>query len=174
MLLDLHEIIEMPGGRVPFQCGLDGERLSFPNLVRFNAPITAEGQVKNTAGILELDATVEAAMTLCCDRCTGEFERCFSRRYAVTLKADAEDVDDPDLFPLEGDSVNVGDVLETCFILDTEQKWLCRDDCKGLCPDCGRNLNDGPCDCTKPIDPRLSVLAQLLNDNTGGMSNGSP
>ncbi|MCD7769238.1 MAG: DUF177 domain-containing protein [Oscillospiraceae bacterium] len=174
MLLNLHEIIEMPGGRVPFQCELDTQRLSFDGLVAFNGPVTAEGQVKNTAGILEMDALVKADMTLCCDRCTAEFRRTVSRQFQVTLQADAEDEDDPDLFPLEGDSVDVSDVLETCFILDTDRKLLCREDCKGLCPTCGGNLNDGPCSCKKPIDPRLAVLGQLLDDNTGGVSNGSP
>ncbi len=174
MLLDLHEIIEMPGGQVPFRCELDTQRLSFAGLVAFNGPVTAEGQVKNTAGILEMKALVTADMTLLCDRCATEFQRSLSRCFSVTLQADAEDVDDPDLFPLEGDSIDVGDVLETCFILDTDQKFLCREDCKGLCPICGRNLNDGPCGCKKPIDPRLAVLGQLLDDNTGGVSNGSP
>ena len=43
-----------------------------------------------------------------------------------------------------------------------EQKVLCRDDCRGLCPKCGKNLNEGPCGCTKDGDPRLAVLSRLL------------
>lgn len=164
MLLDLHEIIEMPGGRVSFQCQLDPQRLSFPDLVCFDGPVTAEGQVKNTAGILTLEAQLQGAMTLRCDRCAAEFQRPISERFSVTLQADAEDGDNPDLFPLDGDAVDVSDVLETCFILGTDQKYLCREDCRGLCPTCGKNLNDGPCDCKKPIDPRLAALGQLLED----------
>ena len=164
MFLDLHEIIETPGGRVPFRCELDRERLRFPALVRFGGPVTAEGAVKNTAGILELTAVVEADMTVRCDRCTGEYQKRVSERVEAVLKADAEDDDYEELFPLDGDGVDVSDVLETCFILNMDTKFLCREDCRGLCPDCGRNLNDGPCGCTKKIDPRMAVLGRLLDD----------
>ena len=63
-----------------------------------------------------------------------------------------------------GDGIDVCDVLETCFILGMDQKFLCKDDCKGLCGVCGKNLNDGPCGCGKQIDPRMAALAQLLDD----------
>lgn len=164
MFLDLHKIIEMPGGRVPFRCELDRERLDHPALVSYRGPVTAEGEVKNTAGVLELNAVVEADMTVRCDRCTAEFPHAVSLPVSVTLKADADGDEYDELFPLDGDGIDVGDVLETCFILDMDQKFLCREDCKGLCPDCGRNLNDGPCGCKKTGDPRLAALAQLLDD----------
>ena len=51
--------------------------------------------------------------------------------------------DDPELFTLEGDGIDLSEVLETCFILDMETKFLCKEDCKGLCPTCGKNLNLG-------------------------------
>jgi uncharacterized protein len=54
-------------------------------------------------------------------------------------------------------------VLTTCFILDMEIRFLCREDCKGLCARCGRNLNLGPCGCGKEIDPIFAVLEQLLD-----------
>ena len=164
MLLDLHEIIEVPGGQVSFQCELDRERLAFPTLADFRGPVTAQGKVKNTAGVLELNADVRADMTVRCDRCATPFDILLTPHFTATLQADAEDADSENVFPLDGDGVDVSDVLETCFILDMDQKFLCRDDCKGLCPDCGKNLNDGPCGCKKQIDPRMAVLGQLLDD----------
>ena len=164
MFLELHEIIEVPGGRVPFRCELDRERLDFPSLVRFNGPVTADGAVRNTAGILELNAIVEADMTVRCDRCTAEFQKKLSLPAQAVLKADADEEDYAELFPLDGDGVDVSDVLETCFILAMDQKCLCREDCKGLCPICGKNLNDGSCGCAKQTDPRMAVLGQLLDD----------
>ncbi|NLH02379.1 MAG: DUF177 domain-containing protein, partial [Clostridiales bacterium] len=61
------------------------------------------------------------------------------------------------------DWLDLSDLLETCFILSMESKFLCRENCEGLCPSCGKNLNDGPCGCKKEIDPRLAVLGQLLD-----------
>jgi uncharacterized protein len=43
-------------------------------------------------------------------------------------------------------------------------RFLCDEECKGLCSRCGKNLNDGPCDCKKEIDPRMAALLQLLED----------
>ena len=48
-------------------------------------------------------------------------------------------------------------------VLDMDTKTLCSEDCKGLCPRCGADLNQGPCSCAKKdVDPRLAVLAKLL------------
>ena len=69
----------------------------------------------------------------------------------------------PEHFVLEGTEIDAGEILETCLILDMETKFLCREDCKGLCPHCGSNLNLGPCGCRKEIDPRFAVLEQLLD-----------
>lgn len=165
MYLDLHEIIEIPGRSVPFRCELDRERLAFPTLEAFQGPVVAEGTVSNTAGVLELSCDVVADMTVRCDRCGRLFEKRLTPRYTATLQADAEDTDSEDVFPLEGDGVDVSDVVETCMILDMDTKFLCRDDCKGLCPTCGKDLNDGPCNCKKQIDPRMAALGRLLEDD---------
>ena len=63
----------------------------------------------------------------------------------------------------EGDEIDLDEILSTCFVLDMETKFLCREDCKGLCDRCGSNLNLGPCGCRKQIDPRFAVLEQLLD-----------
>lgn len=164
MFLDLHELIEVPGRRADFSCELDGERLAFPALLRFLEPVRASGFVKNEAGILCLEAEIDASMRLCCDLCAAEFDRRMKMPVRATLKADAPEDEDDTLFPLEGDGIDVSSVLETCFILQTDMRFLCRPDCKGLCPRCGKNLNDGPCGCAEDVDPRLAVLGQLLDD----------
>lgn len=70
--------------------------------------------------------------------------------------------DNPDIFLLEGDYIDVDEVTVTAFVLNMEQRFLCSEDCKGLCDKCGKNLNEGPCDCKAETDPRLAVLGQLL------------
>ena len=165
MLIDLHEIIDAPGKSVGFQCELDRDRLRFPGLEAFRGPVTARGTVKNTAGVLTLTADVSADMTVCCARCGKRLERHLAPRFTAVLQADAEDADSGEIFPLDGDEADVTDVLETCLILDMDQKYLCREDCKGLCPSCGKDLNDGPCGCKKQIDPRMAALRQLLDED---------
>ena len=68
-----------------------------------------------------------------------------------------------DVLPYNGEYIDLTETIRETLILSEPMRVLCRPDCKGLCPQCGANLNDGPCSCpTDKIDPRLEVLAQLL------------
>lgn len=163
MKLNLREIIEIPGGKVPFAQTLDTQWLDFPSVKEYTAPITAEGEVVNTAGILTLQGTLHAQMICICDRCGAEFpvDKTLSLNAGITADAAADD--DPEVFTLDGDWLDLDEVLNTLFVLDMDTKSLCKPDCAGLCDTCGANLNLGPCQCRKPLDPRLAVLEQLLD-----------
>ncbi|MDR1132046.1 MAG: DUF177 domain-containing protein [Oscillospiraceae bacterium] len=163
MRLNLCEIIDMPGESLSFRCLLDTERLIVPAIKRFVSPPSAEGFIRNSAGALTLTGEIKAALLCSCDRCLKEFH--CDKRVPVEAKlgTDPSDADNPEIFPLDGDWLDLGDLLETSFILGTEPKFLCREDCAGLCPGCGKRLEDGPCDCEKEIDPRLAVLGRLLD-----------
>ena len=164
MWLDLRKIIESPGEKLDFAVTLDPEHLSDPAIRGFKVPPEARGEVVNTAGLLDLRGTVRAHMHCVCDRCGTEFDRSKQIDLQATVTADPEADDDPEIFPLEGDWLDLDEVLTTLFILDMDTKFLCKEDCAGLCPQCGKNLNDGPCGCKKPRDPRMAVLEQLLDD----------
>jgi len=163
MRLNLCEIIEMPGSSLPFSCQLDTERLLAPAIKRFISPPLAEGVIRNSAGALMLTGTIKAQMVCICDRCSAEFRCDKALPVEAKLGTDPSDEDNPEIFPLEGDWLDLSDVLETSFILGMDMKFLCREDCAGLCPVCGKNLDVGPCGCKKEIDPRLAVLGQLLD-----------
>ena len=162
MRLDLRKIIDNPGSSVPFECELSLERLDFPSVVSYRQPPHAEGRVLNEAGVLQLQGEIKAEMRCICDRCGCEFDHVKKTQLNATI-VEKDDGDNPDYFVLEGDEIDLDDILSTCFILDMESKFLCREDCKGLCPECGKNLNLGPCGCRKKPDPRFAVLEQLLD-----------
>ena len=88
MKLNLKDIIEISGGRVPFSQELETERLDFPSVLAYTTPITAEGEVRNTAGILELTGTLSASMHCVCDRCGTEFDRSKQIDLHATVTAD--------------------------------------------------------------------------------------
>lgn len=163
MRINLCEIIEMPGASLPFSCTLETERLMQPAIESFVSPPEAAGVIKNTAGALSLEGSIEAMLLCSCDRCGTAFETSMSLPLSVKLAADLEDDDNPEIYPIIGNELDLSDLLETCFILDAETKFLCKEDCAGLCSRCGKNLNEGPCSCAKEIDPRLAVLQQLLD-----------
>lgn len=162
MRLDLREIMEVPGASAPFACELETENLDFPSVRGYKARPHAEGRVFNEAGILHLEGTLTAEMTCVCDRCGADFDSVKETALNATL-VEEESEEYPELFVLDGNEIDLDEVLSTLFILDMETKFLCREDCKGLCPSCGKNLNEGPCGCRKPMDPRFAVLEQLLD-----------
>ena len=162
MLLNLREIIEVPGASVPFECELDTDNLDFPSVAGYISLPHAEGTVFNEAGILRLTGTVTAEMRCICDRCGEEFESTKVTELEATIVEEDTGVD-PELFILDGDSIDIDEIVSTLFILDMETKFLCREDCKGLCTRCGKNLNLGLCGCRKQLDPRFAVLEQLLD-----------
>ena len=162
MRLNLREIIEVPGGSVPFQCELDTQGLDFPAVLEYKGRPLAQGRVYNEAGVLHMEGTLKAEMTCVCDRCGSRFDSVkLTQLDAVIVEEEAED--HPEFFVLDGDEIDLDEILSTLFILDMDMKFLCREDCKGLCSTCSKNLNLGPCGCRKEIDPRFAVLEQLLD-----------
>lgn len=162
MKLDLREIIDIPGARLPFETELNRERLSFPSVIEYTDGPRAVGEVRNAAGALDVRGEITASMLCVCDRCGRVFPSEKTVELDVPLISDAG-AEESEAFSLEGELLDIDDLLETVFILDMETKFLCREDCRGICPGCGQDLNEGPCTCTKKPDPRLAVLGQLLD-----------
>lgn len=72
--------------------------------------------------------------------------------------------EDPGSFIIDEHHIlDLTEAIRQYTLLVTPMKPLCREDCAGLCPDCGQNLNQNPCDClAQAIDPRWSNLSKLL------------
>lgn len=164
MLLDLKPIMATPGDTIPFLESFDLSDLCYGVSYPVSEAVIAEGTVRNTAGVLVMKGTVRTRIHGICDRCAGEFQRDISFPIDAVLVTElsSEEDEDENIFPLVGDSADLEEIVRTVFVLNLDSKLLCREDCKGICPRCGKNLNLGKCDCRKEPDPRLAALAQLL------------
>lgn len=164
MLLGLSKIIDCPGQSVPFSVSVDLSDLCYGVSYPVSEPVLAQGTVRNTAGVLMMEGQVRTTIHGICDRCAGSFDREVTFPIDVVLVTELanEENEDEWVFPLEGDSADLDDIVRTVFVLNLDSKLLCKEDCKGLCPKCGKNLNDGPCNCQKELDPRFAALKQLL------------
>ena len=111
-----------------------------------------------------LEIKVEGRYTALCGRCTKELEKdlCVSAEYGVTrsLSGDQDEyVEAP-----EG-LLDVGEIARTLFYLELPQRVLCKDDCKGLCPVCGTDLNLSTCSCKQVKKGKgLEGLKKLLDN----------
>ncbi len=115
-------------------------------------------------------------MTVACSRCIGPVVIGIDEKIRVTFmpahelpdetgegEDDGTEVakEDLDLFPYEGDSIDLEPLLREQFVLSIPFAPLCKEACLGLCAQCGTDLNTGTCSCEAPIDPRLAALKGL-------------
>jgi len=163
MLLDLREIIEQPGGKVSFDYEPDLQDIIGGSVIRIKEPVSATGNVTNSAGVLTFTADINPVYICSCARCLKEFEYPLTKRISVNL-TEGGIGENPDGYFLQGDKIDASEIIVTELILDIDDRLLCSLECAGLCQKCGANLNDGKCDCKKDIDPRLAVLGQLLEE----------
>ncbi len=164
MKLDLKDIILVPGAVLPFSFALDLSGLELGGQTPVTDPVEVTGQVRNMAGALVFSAQAHTTLSLVCDRCARPFRREKTVTYETLLADRLEGEEDrEDIVLLEGDSLDAGALMTDTFILEMDTKNLCSEDCKGLCPGCGADLNVEPCRCEKRPDPRLAALAQFFD-----------
>ena len=165
MLLGLSEIMDRPGATVNFSTSVDLRNLLYGTCYPVSEPVLASGTVRNTAGVLIMTGIITTTIHGVCDRCASDFDKEISFPIDVVLVTELSNEENEDewVFPLEGDSADLEDIVRTVFVLNLDSKLLCKPDCKGMCCRCGKNLNDGPCSCQKELDPRFAALKQLLN-----------
>lgn len=119
-----------------------------------------------------VDAVTGIPAKLFCDRCAREFQSEISSKFKMVYlfrskydESENEKVDVVYLHP-EIDKIDLDKDIRDFAILGVPMKMLCSENCKGLCPKCGKNLNDGPCNCIEVmIDPRWEPIQKLKTKN---------
>ena len=164
MLFELKSVFQNEGEEKQVNYKLDIADIDIDGVFPFRTPIDVTATAKNRASLVSLTIRACFSYSRSCDRCSTEFTRkmdmLFEHKLAQTLVDDGNDdyIETPD-FKLELDNIVISDIL-----LSLPQKNLCKDDCKGLCQICGKNLNEGDCSCDKrEIDPRLEMLKQFMD-----------
>lgn len=162
MLLDLKELIQRPGGAAPFAFDLDLSELEFYGSCPIAEPVRVSGEVKNHAGLLVMTGRAETTLHVNCDRCGKPFLREMSLPFEHMLAQHLEDEENDEIVLLNGTVLDAGDAVTDDMVYGMDSSNLCREDCKGRCFRCGKDLNEGPCGCKPEADPRMAVLARLL------------
>lgn len=134
-------------------------------------PIEYRGVLYNLNPEIKLDLSIKYKYNTSCDRCLKKLQKdveSFVCCYFIKDLGNLEDYDDAmtEYFELKADGIDLSDIIISQVISDTNNKHLCSENCKGLCPKCGKDLNKGPCDCEqeREIDPRFEGLLNLFNE----------
>ncbi|SDT44948.1 uncharacterized protein SAMN05444162_4345 [Paenibacillaceae bacterium GAS479] len=129
-------------------------------------PLSVELDVGPKGEYAGVKGQLNADLTMVCSRCLEPVDKQFSipieERFALATMVKNPD-EDEDLIIVKEDKVNLQPYVEGTLLIYLPLAPLCSEDCKGLCPDCGTNLNEQSCGCSRDrIDPRFEALKKLL------------
>ena len=169
MQIHLSDIADSEGKKIQITSELELEKISF-QLGEF--PILQKSPVEltiiNTGDrVLELEGQGNVTVGIPCDRCLEEVS--VEIPYSIKRKLDmkqsdcdrVKNLDENDY--LTGMDLDVDRLVYLEVLMSWPLKVLCKDDCKGICSQCGKNLNKGPCGCTEePKDPRMAAISDIF------------
>lgn len=147
----------------------DGESLSFDyNLTlddsSFVTPVTIKGSVYNKTGIVHLKADAKFDYSTSCAKCNKALLRHATVPVNHILLSHAESDDIDEFIVIDGMRLDLDGLVTEDIYLSVPSRFLCKEDCKGLCSICGTDLNESVCNCSAPSDPRWDSLKELFSE----------
>lgn len=164
MILDLEPIFNTEGMVKQFDYELDLSEQELNGSKPFASPVKISGHAGNYTGIVELHATADFTLETACDRCAKPISLPLATKIFHTLVTSLNDETNDELMLVNELRFDLDALVTEDIFLDLPSKLLCSEDCKGMCPKCGADLNAGSCSCEKEVDPRLAALKQLLDN----------
>ena len=155
---------EVAHAYAPGELELDGEQATLGGGARVAGRASRRGEE------IQVRGKIEAGVQIGCDRCLApvavplevEFETAFIPQEKAAGEPEHVELlaEDMGLAAFEGDAIDLDELVREQILLALPSRNLCREDCQGLCPTCGADLNAGPCGCAQDeTDPRWAALA---------------
>lgn len=160
MMIDISNIIKLEGAKERFEGEVAfSETADIGANIRLAKPVCVKGVIENLGGVFDFHAQAQAELVFQCARCLKEFTRTVEFPVDERFSKDGGE----EYLKIEHNKADITDAVYTNLILNLPQKVLCSAQCKGLCSNCGVDLNLTQCDCEKEEgDPRFAVLKNLL------------
>jgi len=133
--------------------------------INFSKPIILKGNISLVGDIINLDAKITTEFIFACSRCLEKFN------YPIDIEVNEQfsrnkENEDADVILIESDKLDITDIIENNIYLALPFARLCKEDCKGLCQNCGTDLNHSTCSCKDlNVDLRLAKLKDLFSEN---------
>ena len=166
MKVDLSELFDNPGRAQDFSGEVDladvkrhGDRL-------FEGPVRIAGRAQNRAGIVSIGYQADFVLGAVCDRCLTPLSRPQHLEFTHTAVLSLNREDNDEYIVVSDGQLDLAELATADILLELPTSIVCDENCKGLCPICGKNLNEGACGCDRTErDPRLDKLRELLQES---------
>ncbi len=169
MKVNIGPIRELRGGIINFQGEIKPP--DFKMEINFTSPLKVNGMVTNTGEGFLVQAQVDFDYQVNCSRCLKEFLQ--HQQIEVTegfLTGTSKETDDL-VYYFTGDIIDLKDCLTEQVLLSLPMSFICQPDCRGLCSNCGHDLNKGECSCLpEQVNPQFEKLRNLLSIEGGGVN----
>lgn len=148
MRFNLKQLFNIVGDSKDICYSIQENELSDIHGYNFSAPIKLNGRLFNRAGVVYLEYSVDFSLKTFCDRCLKETEKVYHYDFEhIVVPSVSKDNDE--YIVAEGESIEMNEIAVTDLLLQLPTKYLCDENCKGLCMVCGCDLNESECDCLK-------------------------
>lgn len=167
MKLNITPLLNGEVNVLPFEYSKTPEQNCYSDIT-FREPVAIKGKVTNRSGYMTLELSVSGEYETSCARCMTALHKELNAAIEkeVALKETLQNEDTDDYIVCTDSQLDLDEVLSELMYLELPSKLLCREDCKGLCPKCGKDLNYESCDCViKEPDPRWAVLKNYFSEN---------
>ena len=166
------ELENLEGGKGDFAHVYNPDDLNtIDERVKLTAPATVNGKLRLAGNEIFVNGHVDARAQVECDRCLKpielpvnadfELEYITGSEYESSAVAELTEAE-MSVSVFDGDAIDVDEIVKEQILLAVPTRMLCREDCKGICPQCGTDRNTGECKCvTEDIDPRWAALKNL-------------
>ncbi len=157
--INIRSLLERIGERREIRREIAAETAALYGL-RFAKLPELDGLLENRAGVLLFTYTLRARLLLECDRCLSETEQTVEAKFThVIVTETASEQNDAEYLLAPDAMLDLAETAMTDLRLSLPTKTLCKPDCKGLCPLCGQNRNEGTCSCESEGDVTFSFEA---------------
>ncbi|SFB27124.1 YceD family protein [Clostridium frigidicarnis] len=133
-------------------------------ILKFLTPITIDGDISSQDNIITLSINAKCELELTCSRCLEKFS--YPVSVDINEKFSKMPMEDEEITNINNDIIDITEIVKTSIIMALPIKRLCSESCKGLCQQCGANLNINSCKCNYvDVDIRLAQLKDLFTSN---------
>src|SRR6266567_2283836 len=170
MIFNVAQLLKSPVG-TSLEADLHEEHIQLDEELKVIGPVNGHVRIRRINQDLLVDGWIDMMLEMTCTRCLKVFEQTmhvpFEERFYPTVDvvtgAPTHPVDVEEAFPIdEHHLLDLSELIRQQILLDIPMVTHCKEDCAGLCAQCGKDLNEGPCECQPEVDTRLSVLKTLL------------
>ena len=166
MKINVSQLKKNPGSTQAFSFKTSAGELGLDQPEVWNENMMVDGCVINKGMVYAVNGEIRASLNQCCSRCLEDMVTSLTIAFSEEYKEAVPESGDAlaqEINYFNGDEINITELVRENILLAEPIKPVCSVDCRGLCPECGGNLNTNTCGCNSvKVDPRLAVLEKLL------------